>query len=96
MPEKVKQTGRIWTSAHYAGVEENDETRLEVQTFDVQPAMAKVSLGLTINLGNYESARCDAGVELPAYVEELDDAFAKAWKMAEEQVQEMTKDLKKR
>lgn len=97
MPNKVKQQGRIWTSSHYPGGEEqNSEEMLEVQTFEVQPAIAKVSLGLTINLGNYESARCDAGVELPAYVEELEPAFKKAWALAEDQVQIMTKDIKKR
>lgn len=97
MGKPVKTHGKVWVSRHYPdGSEEHEEKNLEVQTFEVEPAKAKASLGLTINLGNYESARCDAGVELPTYVEELEAAFRHAWEIVEEEVQTMTKDIKKR
>lgn len=97
MAKPVKMAGKLWVSKHYPdGTEDHDEKQLEVQTFEVEPAKAKASLGLTINLGNYESARCDAGIELPAYVEEIDGAFKRAWEIVEDQVQAMTKDLKKK
>lgn len=86
--------GKIWTSTHYKGSAKEDQTDLEIQTFEVEPAWVKVSYGLTINLGNYESARCDAGVTLPTYVEETEEAFKRAWAIAEAQVQSQTKGIK--
>lgn len=37
--------------------------------------------GLTLNLGNYESARFDVTLKLPCHVEDIDaaDEFARAW-----------------
>jgi len=102
-PKKVDQgavvkghevRGKIWANAHYKGKETEEQIELEVQTFDVEPAWVKASYGLTLNLGNYESARCDAGVTLPTYVEEIEDTFKAAWKMAEEQVQKKAKAIK--
>lgn len=87
--------GKIWATTHYHGTDNSEEKELEVQVFEVEPAWVKASYGLTINLGNYESARCDAGVTLPTYVEEIDEAFEKAWELAQEQVQEQVKDIKK-
>ncbi len=86
--------GKIWTSSHCKGKETNEQIELEVHTFEVEPAWVKASYGLTINLGNYESARCDAGVTLPSYVEEIEDTFKEAWKIAEDQVQKQAKELK--
>lgn len=97
MSKPVKMAGKLWVSRHYPdGTEEQEERNLEVQTFEVPPAVAKASVGLTINMGNYESARCDAGIELPAYVEELPAAFKRAWEIVQEEVRKQTVDIKKR
>jgi len=90
----VKTKGKIWVSRHYKGEDTTEEKDLEVQIFETEPARVKVSYGLTINLGNYESARCDAGVELPVYAEEIEEGFKAAWDIAKEEIQEQTKDLK--
>ena len=57
-----------------------------------------VSVGLTLNLGNYESARLDAGVSVPLDDGDLsyDDAFADAWSRTLAQISEQAKELKKK
>lgn len=49
---------------------------IEVSDFVVPPARVTLELGVTINLGNFESCRLSVGVEVPCYREELDDAYA--------------------
>lgn len=93
--EKHEVRGKVWVSSHYHGREVEEQKDLEVQTFDVEPAWVKASYGLTINLGNYESARADAGVTLPCYVEEIQDAFKRAWDIAKEEIKSQTKGIKK-
>lgn len=92
--EGVKVSGKKWVSSHYRGNESNNEENLEVQVFAVEPAEITASLGLTINLGNYESARCDAGVTLPTYVEEIPEAYKKAWAIVEEELQRQVAGIK--
>ena len=67
---------------------------IEVTKFDTEPAKVHVGFGLTINLGNYESARLDVSIEVPCYKEQADDAYvaAKAW--VEARVQEEVAEIK--
>jgi len=57
-----------------------DET-IDVRTFNAPHAQVNVEYGLTLNMGNYETARLTVGVSVPCYVEEIDDAhrFAAGW-----------------
>jgi len=88
--------GKMWVTRHYPNAEEKtEETEFSVQDFEVEPAWVKAGYGLTINLGNYESARCDVGVTLPTYVEEIPSAFKKAWELAKQEISEQTKDIRK-
>lgn len=66
--------------------EENESNQLEVMTFQVEPAYVRASFGLTINMGNYESVKCDVSVTLPCYVEEIPEALSVAQKLAEDEV----------
>jgi hypothetical protein len=66
--------------------EETENHQIEVMTFQVEPAYVRASFGLTINMGNYESVKCDISVSLPCYVEEIPEALAIAQKLAEEEV----------
>lgn len=63
------------------GVPQTEEETLAVHRFATEPAKIELSLGLTINLGNFESARLLVGMQVPCYKEESDDAFewAKSW-----------------
>lgn len=85
----VVQSGRIWVTRQYKGAPEiKEEADLEVRTFEVEPAYVRGGYGLTINLGNYESARCDVSVSLPCYREEVKEALQVAFKLSEDAIQE--------
>lgn len=79
-------TGQIFASKIYKerGVvvsEDGGETeQIKVQTIahDVPVATVEYASQMTINLGNFESVQCRVGVTLPAYVEELEDAYQAA------------------
>jgi hypothetical protein len=57
------------------------EEVVEVLKFDTAPAIVKRGYGLTLNLGNYESARIDVAIEVPCYVQDVEkaDRWARAW-----------------
>jgi hypothetical protein len=63
------------------------EDIIAVHKFETTPAEVAVDYALTMNLGNYESAKIGVSVRVPCYVEEVDQAyeFAQAW--AEERLQ---------
>lgn len=54
---------------------------MEVHDYAVQPASVKVEMGMTINLGNFESAKITVALIQPCYSEEKDAAyeFVKRW-----------------
>lgn len=63
-------------------VKVTDERELgEVREFKTKPAVVRRSFGVTLNQGNYESARIDVSVEVPCYLEdvELADEYARAF-----------------
>ena len=57
------------------------EETLSIQRFVTDPARVSLEMGLTLNLGNYESARISVSVSVPCYREEAHDAynFARKW-----------------
>jgi hypothetical protein len=93
--DRVVAKGKKWVTRQFRKEDSSEETELEARVFEVEPAWVRAGYGLTVNMGNYESARCDAGVTLPCYVEEIGVAFDEAWKVAEEEVQEQVRELKR-
>lgn len=59
-------------------------------------ATVKVGASLTINLGNYESARIEAGIELPceADPEEVRKKYAIAWSIVEQELQKKSAEVR--
>jgi len=51
-----------------------------------QKAIVKTSAYMTLNLGNYQSARVEAGVELPCDVDNIEQGFDRAWALVERQL----------
>lgn len=49
-------------------------------------ATVKTNASITINLGNYESAKIEAGIELPCEPSEAQEAFKKAWAEVEREL----------
>lgn len=59
------------------GAESERRDTLRVPVFATDPARVRVAGGLTLNLGDYNSARVDVMVELPCYPEETELRRAK-------------------
>jgi hypothetical protein len=47
----------------------------DVEVFEVEPAYIRVNVGVTKNLGNYESLRVDASISVPCYKELIAQTF---------------------
>lgn len=67
---------------------------IKIGVFKTEPAKVTVQKGLTINLGNYESARFTVGVELPCYVEEVGGLLVDLNKLVEERVKQEVLDIR--
>lgn len=52
-----------------------------VRQFVTEPAMIRRGYALTINMGNFESAKIDVSIAIPAYIEEMHevDEYARDW-----------------
>lgn len=63
------------------GPVEGGEKPLAVHRFLTEPAKVEVGLGLTLNIGNFESAKISVSITVPCYKEEVEDAYdwAKNW-----------------
>jgi hypothetical protein len=81
---QFKKSGdKSWADAAPPEVKEEKFT---VHRFVTAPANVGVDLGLTINTGNFESARISVSVLVPCYREEIDDAYRWAKEWVEERV----------
>ena len=67
---------------------------LKIGVFKTEPARVVIQKGLTINLGNYESARFTVGIELPCYVEEAQDLIRTLNDVVEERVKQEVLDIR--
>jgi len=76
---------QFYKDGHLA-TEMSDETTIEVHKFVTEPATVSVEYGLTMNLGNFESARIAVHLTVPAYREEVDGAYDYARKFVESRV----------
>lgn len=57
-------------------------------------AEANVSLGITLNLGNYESIRIDVGARVPCRPEDMDDTYEKTLAWAESRIDHKVKEVR--
>lgn len=62
------------------------EEFLKTRRFESAPAMVNVGFGLTLNLGNFESARIDVGIEIPCYPSEAEEAYNYAHDWVEKKI----------
>lgn len=96
---KQKTNGQIWVSSQFVkagkptGEPVTKEDMILVDTFETEPAVVEAKVGLTLNLGNYESLRIDAGVTLPCYKEEVEKAHDLAFQLAEQRVFAKVKEI---
>lgn len=90
----VPMTAVVTRTFGKIGLPESKEEPLEVRTFVTPPAHIELGYGLTLNIGNYESARVDVKLNVPCYREEVDEAYEWARKWAEDRVRREVKEVR--
>lgn len=74
---------------------ESTEDVVDIKKIDGPVARIRRSLGLTLNLGNYESAKIEVSIELPCHIMDIELADRFAREFAEERIsQEVMKTRK--
>lgn len=56
---------------------EEEVKEIVVAQFQTEPAYVRINAGVTKNLGNYESFRCDVSITMPCYPEEVQEMTQK-------------------
>jgi hypothetical protein len=81
VPTQVFVSRQFFKSGKEKGKATGEDEVLTINKFVTEPAKVQVEYGLTLNLGNYESARVSVAVTVPCYREEIEDAhaFAADW-----------------
>jgi hypothetical protein len=51
------------------------EDIIAIHRFETNPAHVEVGMALTMNLGNFESAKLSVSVMVPCYKEEIEEAY---------------------
>jgi hypothetical protein len=94
---KVQAPATLTVARTYGkiGAPESQDETIEVKNFRVQPAQVEIGYGLTLNIGNYESARVDVKVSVPCYAEEVNEAYEWAKNFAEERVRQEVQSVRK-
>ncbi len=78
----VKRSFKINNKAPH---EDSKEETIAVHRFATAPAEVGFSIGSTLNMGNYESAKVEVTVRVPCYLEELKPAYEWTKEFATEQ-----------
>ena len=74
-PTLLSSEETLVVTSTYGGEERNRTEKLEVRKFLAEPAYVRVNVGMTKNMGNYESLRLDVSLSVPCYTEEIDQVF---------------------
>jgi hypothetical protein len=77
---------------------EHEWNKEEGEDIKMSEGKVKYAMGITINLANFQSARVDVGIELPAQAGDIEDVYEKAKDFCNDKVMEemvMLQDLKK-
>jgi hypothetical protein len=69
------------------------QTRGKLRKFDGEPAVVRVSMGATKNMGNYESLRLGVDLALPCSPAEVDVAFDRAAKFVEAKLNTLIQEI---
>lgn len=91
---KTKKAIIVVVNSRYVRKGEADEVLkdtsevVSVHEFTTRPAVIKRSYGMTVSIGNYESARFDVGIEVPCYLEDVENADQFAADFCEKRMKE--------
>ena len=70
------------------------EEFIEAHQFVTPHATVSVGMGITVNMGNYESTRVDVHVSLPCYPVEVPQAYEEAKRIVEEKLRAEVRELR--
>lgn len=97
MKQQQQQRGKVLVTRHYGDLAGSEEKKLDIQTFEAPHASVSAKYGLTLSLEKaYEMARVDVMVTLPCYVEEIPEAFEKAWEICRGEIQEQVAGIREK
>lgn len=100
------ERGNLKTTENAAGDQENPDQKpgepgddldfetIEVRRFVTEPARVRFHFDINRNV-HFQSASAGCSVEIPCYVEEIEDAFVEAKKIVLDRMRPETKDLDK-
>ena len=74
--------------------EDASDRIIRVGLFKTEPARVVVQKGLTVNLGNFESARFTVGFEAPCYIEEVTEIEKALNDLVEKRIQQEVLDVR--
>lgn len=94
--EGFRYVERTYSKSGDLLINKSNQEKIKVKKFFGKVAEVECSSGITINLGDYESAKVFCSVKLPCYVEEIEEAQKCAFKYVEnalvQQVEEVRSD----
>ena len=79
--------GMIEVTRTYMGKEQSDSKKIMIRPFVTSTANVSVKYGMTLNLGDYESARVDVMISCPCYKEEIVPVYKQTRDLAEKLIQ---------
>ena len=91
---QIQVVSQFFKSGKPRGEETSDDCMIYVDKFETAPATVEAEVGMTVNLGNYESLRITAGVRLPCYKEEIEPAYKLAFDLAQAKMLEVVQSVK--
>ena len=68
---------------------------IKVRVFATDTIRVGTTLGVTMNMGSYESMRVDVKVDMPCYIEEAKECFGQVVRFAFSRLKEEVEGLKK-
>lgn len=92
---QVKVSRQFVKSGRDVGLAVEQDESLDIHAFATEPAKVTVEMGMTINLGNYESARVAVTLTVPCYLEEHETAYEYARKFVEKRVLQEAEEAKR-
>ncbi len=74
---------------------ESESDYIAVHQFTTAPAEIGTSLGMTLNVGDFESVRIDITCKIPCYKEEVAAAYDFAFKFCEDRLREEISEVRR-
>jgi hypothetical protein len=87
-PVLLTVTRQYKKSGQPDGGPEDQEETISVEDFHVSPAEVEIRIGVTKNLGNFESVHVSVGLRVPCYREESAGAFSFAREFVTSRIRE--------